>query len=199
MPLTDPIVIATRNAHKLREITRILTDLPGTIASLADYPDIPEIEETGDTFEANALIKARAVFAATGKLSLSDDSGLEVDALDGAPGVYSARYAGPEKSTPANNARLLQELGAFPGHHREAQFRCVVAIVGDGIEEIVEGIVRGRIAAAPRGTGGFGYDPLFIPDGYRETFAELGRDVKNRISHRARAFQRAAIRLHTLR
>ena len=188
------VILATLNAHKLEEIRSILQGMPIELRSLTDYPAIGEIAETGVTFAENALIKARAVYAHTGVLTLSDDSGLEVDALNGRPGVYSARYAGPGKSTVANNALLLRELTDVARAGRGAQFRCVVAIAGPSYEKTVEGVVRGRIAISLQGTGGFGYDPLFVPEGYTQTFAKLGAVKKNRISHRGRAF-RAARRL----
>ena len=186
------IVIATHNRHKLAEIRKILSGYPVALLSLDDVADMPDVAETGTTFEENALLKARAVHRHTGLLTLSDDSGLEVMALKGAPGVYSARYAGSEKSTSANNRKLLEALAGVPLDQRRAQFRCVVAIVGEGLEATVEGVVQGYIAEAPRGEGGFGYDPLFIPDGYEKTFAELGEVTKNQISHRAKAFRAAA-------
>ncbi len=185
------IILATKNRHKVVEIAEIMKDMPVRLRSLADFPDIPDIEETGDTFAENALLKARAVFQKTNLITLSDDSGLEVDALNGAPGIYSARFAGETKSAAANNAKLLRELQNMPEAKRSAQFRCVVAIVTPDFEKTVEGIVRGKIIRAPRGEAGFGYDPLFIPDGYSQTFAELGAEVKNRISHRAKAFTAA--------
>ncbi|GAB4336593.1 MAG: XTP/dITP diphosphatase [Calditrichia bacterium] len=185
------IVIATANQHKLEEIREILKGLPRNILSIADFPEIGEIEETGTTFEENALIKAREVFRHTGLLTLADDSGLEVDALNGEPGVYSARYSGKGHDYAANNQKLLQELAGVPPAHRGAQFRCVVAIVGPKIEKTVSGVVRGTIIEELRGKKGFGYDPLFVPEGFHQTFAELGETVKNRISHRARAFTKA--------
>ena len=185
------IVVATANAHKLKEIREILRDLPVEILSLADFPEIPPIEETGSTFHENALIKARTVYQMTGLLTLADDSGLEVDALNGAPGVYSARYSGREHDYAANNRKLMEEIRRIPPEERGAQFRCVVAIVGTKGEHIVEGVVRGHIIPELRGSGGFGYDPLFVPEGYQQTYAELGETVKNQISHRARAFRKA--------
>ena len=182
------ILLASHNQHKIVEIREILKGLPIQLRSMDDFPDIAEVEETGSTFEENALLKAREVHRQSGLLTLSDDSGLEVDALNGAPGVYSARYAGEAKSTAANNEKLLWELAQVPPENRGAQFRCVVAIVADGFETTVEGIARGKIIADFRGDGGFGYDPLFVPEDYSETFAELGAAVKNRISHRAKAF-----------
>lgn len=185
------IVIATANAHKLVEIKDILKQLPVELLSLQDFPEIPPIEESGHTFEENALLKARTVFRHCGILTLADDSGLEVDALGGAPGIYSARYAGEAHDYAANNRKLLQDLKDVPPEKRGAQFRCVVAVVGEKGEQISEGIVRGRIISELRGEKGFGYDPLFIPEGFDETFAELGEALKNQISHRARAFGKA--------
>jgi XTP/dITP diphosphohydrolase len=185
------IVIATSNTHKLDEIKSILGNQSWQILSLQDFPEIDSIAETGSTFQDNALLKARTVFQHTSLITLADDSGLEVDALAGAPGIISARYAGLQHDYPANNQKLLKELQQVPAGQRGAQFCCVVAIVGNDIEKIVEGIVRGHIIQEPRGTGGFGYDPLFVPDGYEKTYAELGEEIKNRISHRAIAFQKA--------
>lgn len=189
--LARRIVIATTNVHKLNEIINIMNHPPWQILSLRDFPDIPHIEETGSTFQENALLKARTVFRHTSLLTLADDSGLEVHALDGAPGVYSSRFAGVERDYAANNRKLLESLRDVPVQKRGAQFRCVVAIVGPHIERIVEGVVRGHITEELRGSGGFGYDPLFIPEGYHQTYAELGEEIKNRISHRAIAFTKA--------
>lgn len=185
------IVLGTHNTHKLLEISQILHGLPVEILTLNDFPDLPEAEETGQTFVENALLKARAAFAHTGLFALADDSGLEVEALHGAPGIYSARYAGVEKDYAANNRKLLEALKDVPEARRGAQFRCVAAIVGPGLEEVVEEVVRGRIIHELRGNKGFGYDPLFVPEGYAHTFGELGEEIKNRISHRARAFRKA--------
>ncbi len=185
------VILATRNPHKVKEIAIILRDLPVQFNSLLDYPDIDEIEETGSTFAENALIKARTVFEATRQLTLADDSGLEVDALNGQPGIFSARYAGEEKNYRANNQKLLEEMRDVPPENRGAQFRCAVAIVAPNVEQVVEGVLRGNIALSPRGSAGFGFDPLFIPEGYEQTLAELGESVKNQISHRARAFLKA--------
>lgn len=186
------IVIATANLHKFSEIIRIL-DYPAlSVLSLRDFPDISGVEETGKSFHENALLKARPVYQRTGLITLADDSGLEVDALGGAPGIYSARFAGRSRDYDANNQKLLAELKSVPHEQRGAQFRCVVAIVSDLNEQVVEGIVRGHIIEEPRGEGGFGYDPLFVPDGFKRTYAELGVEIKNRISHRAIAFRKAA-------
>jgi XTP/dITP diphosphohydrolase len=192
------VVVATRNGHKLAEINAILKELPVTLLSLLDFPEIPEIEENGSDFRENALIKARTVFRYTGVPALGDDSGLEVDALGGAPGIYSARYAGSAHDYDANNRKLLDALCEVPDEKRGARFRCTVAIVLKNVEQFVEGVVRGRIIRELRGTRGFGYDPLFVPDGYNKTYAELGDETKNRISHRAIAFQKAKFALEKL-
>ena len=174
------IYVATHNAHKLREIGELL---PGFNV----HADDPDVEETAPDFAGNALIKARAIAAAhRGCWVMADDSGLEVDALGGEPGVRSARYAGEPCSTPANNALLLKNLEGV--EDRRAHFTCCVALIGpDGAEHVVEGRCYGRIAREESGGGGFGYDPLFVPDGYEKSFAELAADEKNAISHRGRA------------
>ncbi|NOX37724.1 MAG: XTP/dITP diphosphatase [Calditrichaeota bacterium] len=186
------IIFATRNPHKVAEVQSILNEYGIQIRSMDEVLEIPDIEESGQTFEENALLKARTVFAHTGKWCLADDSGLEVDALNGAPGIYSARFAGVPHDYQANNEKLLEMLKDVPDPRRGAQFRCVVAIVGPNFSTTVEGIVRGHIIHEPRGNKGFGYDPLFVPEGYQQTFAELGETIKNRISHRAIAFRKAA-------
>lgn len=181
--LPDPLYVATGNAHKLSEIEAILGV---TARGLRDVPDAPEVVEDGDTFEENAVKKAAALAAHTGGWALADDSGLEVDALDGAPGVRSARFAGRHGDDAANNALLLEKLRGTD--HRAARFVCVIALCGPGGgAHTFRGECRGRIAQAPRGTEGFGYDPLFVPDGYAKTFGELGEAVKHRLSHRSRA------------
>ncbi len=187
------LIIATTNEHKFQEICGILNEPDINFLSLQDFPDIPAIEESGDNFRANALLKARTVYTHTSILTLADDSGLEVDALQGAPGIYSARYAGHLRDYAANNRKLLQVMADISDNKRGAQFRCVVAIVGPEVEEVVGGVVRGRIGHQPRGSAGFGYDPLFIPEGFDLTYAELGEELKNRMSHRAIAFNKARI------
>ena len=184
------LLIATRNAHKLQEITALFAGHGLTIVSALDYPDIPDVEEDGKTLEANACKKAETLCQATGLPALADDTGLEVAALGGAPGVYSARYAGVPPDYAANNRKLLAEL---TGHRdRSARFRCVIALARPGQPtEWVEGICAGAIALAPRGEQGFGYDPLFIPNGQPSTFAELSEAEKNRISHRGLALAAA--------
>ena len=184
------LLISTRNEHKLKEIRQILS-LPGIeILDLSAFPQAPEVEEDADTFEGNAIKKAMVLSEITGLWTLADDSGLEVDALDGAPGVWSARYAGEPVSHAANNRKLLNALSEE--EDRGAQFRCVIALVVPGEEpRTVAGICRGRISAVPHGEAGFGYDPVFIPDGETRTFAQMTDDEKNAISHRGRAIAAA--------
>jgi XTP/dITP diphosphohydrolase len=184
------LVIATRNAHKLEEIHSILDFQGLEVMSAFDFPEIPDVEEDGDTLEANAIKKAVEVAKATGCWTLADDSGLEVDALGGAPGVYSARFAGEPCSYEANNEKLLAELA--DKEDRSARFRTVIALSDPGgSAQIVSGECPGVIIGELRGTHGFGYDPLFIPDGFSETYAELDSSAKNRISHRANALRKA--------
>lgn len=186
------VLVATRNAHKLEEIRQIFA-LPGLRLLAADeVPGLPEdVVEDAETFEGNALKKARELCAASGLWTLADDSGLEVHALGNAPGVYSARYAGEPCSYPANNAKLLRELAGVAD--RRARFRCAIALCApDGREWTVDGCCTGVILNEPRGANGFGYDPLFVPDGYAQTFAELDGATKNAISHRGAALRRAA-------
>ena len=218
--MTGPLVVATGNAHKVSEILGILAtraDAPlaavaipgvGAVIDRADrveasaaavpVPSAPiDVEETGATLEANALIKARAVAAATGLLTIADDSGLEVDALGGAPGVCSARYAGEHATDADNVTRLLAELVEVPAERRTARFAAVlVARAPDGTETVVRGEVEGRIIGAPSGAGGFGYDPVFVPaEGDGRTFAEMSAEEKHAISHRGRAVRALADRL----
>ena len=180
------ILIASRNAHKIQEIREIF-DLPGVEwVSTAEFPDLHDVVEDGDTFEANAIKKAVELATATGLWALADDSGLEVAALGNAPGVYSARYAGEPCSHANNNAKLLRELAGQTD--RSARFRCVAALSDPaGRVETVSGSCPGRIIDALRGAKGFGYDPLFVPDGHEATFAEMGNEQKNKLSHRGRA------------
>lgn len=183
------IVLATRNAGKLKEISGLFAGCDYRFISLRDLPRIPEVPENGSSFEENALIKAREIFRVMQLPALADDSGLEVEALGNRPGIFSARYAGENVSYAANNKKLLEELKGLPPEKRHAHFRCVAAFVAPGVEYVTEGICPGMIIDSPRGTGGFGYDPLFVPDGYQNTFAELSLDIKNSISHRSRAFR----------
>ena len=188
----NKILIASRNSGKIKEYRELLRDLPLAILSLADdnFSGLPEVEETGQTFRENALLKARAAAGATGLMALADDSGLEVDYLQGAPGVYSSRYAGPGNDDQANNDKLLKALAGVPLQQRGGCFRCVIALVTPrGKDFFSEGVCEGRIAFQPSGTKGFGYDPLFLIPSLGKTFAELGPQVKNRISHRAQAIR----------
>jgi XTP/dITP diphosphohydrolase len=186
------LVFATHNPNKAKEIEQILG--PGfQIKTLNDIGCTEEIAETADTLEGNALLKARYVLENYGLPCFSEDTGLEVEALGGAPGVHTARYAGESRDPEANIALLLQNLADKSS--RKAQFRTIIALVGHDHEQLMEGICRGEIATEKRGTGGFGYDPVFVPEGYEETFAQLGDSVKNSISHRGRATQRLIAQL----
>lgn len=185
----NTIVLASRNQHKLKELSAMLGDRY-RLLSTDSFSGIPEIEETEKTFEGNAMLKARAVFQHCKMPTLADDSGLEVDALDGEPGVDSALYAGEHGNHPANNAKLLNELKDVPEEKRTARFRCVIAFVTAEKEVVVKGSVEGRILTALTGEDGFGYDPLFLPDGYSESFAEMPDGLKNTISHRANALKK---------
>lgn len=184
------IVLATKNKGKIEEIKYILKESgikeAVEIQPLSDYPDIPEIAEDGTTFSENAAKKAVTVARATGLTAVADDSGLEVDALNSAPGIYSARFAGEGSTDSENIRKLLRLLEGIPDEKRGAGFVCVIAIADpDGNVELMEGKCRGIIAMEERGTSGFGYDPVFIVPGYGKTFAELGEEIKNKISHRA--------------
>lgn len=181
------LVIATRNKDKVKEITEILSELKLEIRSLSDYPELPDIVEDGPTFEENALKKARAVFEYTNLPTLSDDSGLEVFNLGMKPGVLSARYAGEPTNYKTNNQKLLNELRSITDDHRQAQFSCVVVFKTKEFEKIEKGICAGKIIHESKGVEGFGYDPLFMPDGYNQTFAEISPTIKNAISHRGKA------------
>ncbi len=186
------IVLATRNAGKIAEFRELLAGLPLTLLSLRDFPEVSLPPEGAVSFRENALAKARAAARATGLVAVADDSGLEVDYLEGAPGVLSARYAGPGSTDAANNAKLLKELEGVPLEKRTARFRCVVAVVTPGGREFLsEGVCEGVIGFAPRGEAGFGYDPLFVVPALGKTLAELGPEVKNKISHRAQAVRLA--------
>ncbi len=184
--------MATLNRAKARELAGLLADLPFEVRALAEVPGATLPEETGATYRDNALLKARAAAAATGALALADDSGLEVDALGGAPGVRSARLGGPGLDDAGRCAHLLEALQGVPPEARTARFRCAVALVDPaGAERVVEGVVEGVILPAPRGSGGFGYDPLFLYPPLGRTFAELTAAEKARVSHRGRALAAA--------
>jgi XTP/dITP diphosphohydrolase len=187
------LLVATNNKGKVRELSQLLSDFPLSLRLLEEFPAIEEAEETGATFAENATIKALHYSTRAGLLTLSDDSGLAVDALGGAPGVYSARYAGREATYAERMSKLLGELEATGDAARRARFVCVIAVADPSAATLrtFEGTCEGRLARAPRGTGGFGYDPLFIPDGHTQTFGELPAEVKHTLSHRARALQKA--------
>jgi XTP/dITP diphosphohydrolase len=195
------LIVATRNTHKTREIEQILGSKL-TVRDLTEHPEISEIMESGTSFEENAKLKAIAVSERLQGLVVADDSGLEVDPLGGAPGVHSARYAGADASPEKKIARLLDELAKIDAKsdQRRARFRCVLAVARGGrVLATFEGVVEGKIAERPRGSHGFGYDPLFIPDGFEQTFAELPEEVKNSISHRAKAIRKFQADLPKLR
>jgi XTP/dITP diphosphohydrolase len=196
------VVVATGNPGKVEEIEAALESTGWEFVTAAALGvDVPAVEETGETFQENALIKSRAFLAATGEASLADDSGLEVDALDGRPGVRSSRFAGEEATDEQNNELLLEKLEGVTDEQRTARFRCIVTLVEpDGTVITADGSCEGRIARAPRGTGGFGYDPLFLPDAAPgRTMAELGVDEKNALSHRGAALRALAARLEASR
>lgn len=182
------LVFATNNKHKLDEVRKITSHHPVEIVSLAEINCFDDIPETADTLEGNALQKAHYIQEKFGLNCFADDTGLEVEALNNAPGVYSARYAGPGHDSEANMKKLLQEMEGK--ENRKARFRTVIALVWNGKTYTFEGIVNGTITTAKRGENGFGYDPIFIPEGYEQTFAELGNDIKNQISHRAKAVEK---------
>jgi XTP/dITP diphosphohydrolase len=183
------LIIATRNAHKTAEI-RAMIGRRFEVLDVTAFPGLPEIEETGSSFLENARLKALGISRRVGGLVLSDDSGLEVDALAGAPGVWSSSFGGEEGNHAKNNARLLEVMAGESD--RRARFRCTMVLAEDGVELAhFEGRVEGSIISGPRGGEGFGYDPLFIPDGHTQTFGELGEAVKNALSHRSRALDQA--------
>lgn len=193
------IIVATKNAKKITELNAALAGLSLRLLSLDEVAEVAEAVEDGLTFEENALKKARHYLAATGKACLADDSGLEVDALDGAPGVYSARYAGEISDDAANNRKLLESLQEVPDEKRSARFRCVLVFLDvDGTTLISEGKCEGVIAHAPKGTHGFGYDPLFSLPDVGKRMAELSLQEKNAVSHRGNAVRAMAEKLKEL-
>lgn len=183
------LFIASKNSGKVKEIKSILGELGIEIFSLLDLHDMVDVEETGITFEENAFLKAKALFSRVNVPVLADDSGLEVDALGGKPGVYSARYSGPGAADSDNNRKLLEELKHVLPEARTARFKCILVLYDGVSKRVFDGVCEGTISASPEGTHGFGYDPLFIPKGYDKTFAQLGMDLKNRLSHRAKALK----------
>jgi len=189
--------MASANPHKAVEIAAVLAEAMPAVKIVPRPSELGDVAEDGETLADNALIKARFVCAAAGEPSIADDTGLEVDALGGAPGVHSARYAGPEADPVANLSKLMAALDEVPPPQRTARFRTVVAVVlADGSEILADGVVEGTIATAPRGARGFGYDPVFVPDEAAPlTFAEMSAEAKNQISHRGRALRALAGRL----
>jgi XTP/dITP diphosphohydrolase len=186
------LTVATGNQGKLKEIRAYLQDIPVEVRALSDFPKVEEPEETEATFEGNARLKARYYAKKLGTWVLADDSGLEVDALGGAPGVMSARYAGKQGDDEANNAKLLRELAELPEEKRTARFRCALCITGDGLpggEQVFFGVIEGRILLERRGEGGFGYDPLFFHPDIGQTTAEIPLAEKNKLSHRGKALR----------
>jgi len=191
------LIVATWNKGKVREIREALKGLGLRIYALRDFPDVPEIEEDGKSFTENALKKARLYSKFFGKLTLADDSGLEVDSLRGMPGIYSARYAGERASSRENNQKLLKEMEAIPLSKRGAKFKCIMVLASpDGREGVIEGSCKGRIGMREKGRRGFGYDPLFILPKYGKTMAELSLREKNRISHRGKALRKMRKVIH---
>jgi XTP/dITP diphosphohydrolase len=189
------LIVATRNAHKTREIQRIL-GADFAVCDLSGYPGTPETAESGKTFEENAALKATAASRQLPGLVVADDSGLEVDALGGAPGIYSARYAGQKATDKQNIDKLLEELARIETAKRSARFRCVIALAREGkLLGAFEGVVEGMIVDSPRGRSGFGYDPVFMPTEFGKTFGQLSPTEKNRVSHRARALEKLRVRL----
>lgn len=182
------MIFATKNENKVKEVAQFLAPHDIEVVSLNEFPDIPEIEESGETFKDNAITKASEACMFTGLTAMADDSGLEVDCLDGLPGIYSARFAGEDKNDGDNNKKLLELMAGVPAEQRTARFKCVMAVATtECFAYTTEGACEGVISEKPRGAGGFGYDPLFYLPEYGKTFAELDLETKNKISHRARA------------
>lgn len=195
MTVPPRIVLATKNPHKLAELHRILvaSGLDVELLGIDEYPDLPDIPETESSFAGNALLKAREIARLTGLPAIADDSGLAVDALNGMPGILSARWSGRHGDDAANLALLLGQLADVPDRRRGAAFHCAAAIaLPDGTERVVEGTIEGTIIRAPRGTNGFGYDPVFVPLGFDLTTAEMASEQKDAISHRGRALEALA-------
>jgi XTP/dITP diphosphohydrolase len=194
VPFPERLAIATKNPHKLRELGRICRDWPVEWLTVENHPGPwPDVPEPHDTYLDNALEKARAIASALGEPAIADDSGIEADALDGRPGPRSARFAGEGASDAENLAKLVEVIADEPSDARTARYRCVAAIAWpDGRALHAEGVCEGSLVATARGAGGFGYDPIFVPEGERRTMAELGDEEKDRISHRGRAFRALA-------
>ncbi len=189
--ILSEIVIASNNLDKIREIKEILHNIPIKLLSLSDFPDMPEVIEDQDTLEGNAIKKARVIAEYTNKPALADDTGLEVDFLDGRPGVYTARYAGENATYKDNINKLLEELQNVSAEKRRAYFHCVMALVFPDTKKTYtsDGICEGYITEEPKGENGFGYDPVFLISEYNQTFAELGDTIKHTISHRGKALR----------
>ncbi len=192
------LLIATKNSGKIRELRELLADFPIVLRDTAEFPNLSEPEETRQTFEENAILKAQYYAKKTGILSLADDSGLEVEALGGRPGVFSARYAGAGATNEEKNAKLLSELKQTRSNNRSARFICSMALSDKNgqIKYLTSGICVGVIAQNPVGINGFGYDPVFIPAGFTKSFGELSDEIKHEISHRGRAIQKIIAFLH---
>lgn len=192
------ILLATQNRGKLREFQELLSRLPGAFCNLRDYPGLIEVEEVGSSFKENAILKAKGYASQTGLVTLADDSGLEVKALGGAPGIYSARYSGENASDTDRINKLLRELSSSENEDRSARFVCVIAIFNPNTNEMAtfDGTCEGQIATEPQGNNGFGYDPIFVPEGFTESFGSLSTSIKQQISHRSRALARAYVYLH---
>jgi len=195
---TMEILVATKNVGKVKELERLFANLPARLRSLNEFPDVVEAVETGVTFAENAVLKAQSYALQTGVWALADDSGLEVEALGGAPGVFSARYAGENATDEEKIEKLLGELDTRRDENRRARFVCAMAISDEKgeIKFLTEGICAGRIAPTAKGANGFGYDPVFIPAGFGQTFGELANEMKEKISHRARASKKIIQYLH---
>ena len=186
------LLVATKNAGKIKELTKLLAGLPVRLRGLSEFENIVEPKETGATFSDNAVLKAKYYALQTGLWALADDSGLEVETLGGAPGIFSARYAGEGAAYAEKIEKLLREISSANGDNRQARFVCAMAVADEtgSVKFLSEGICDGKIAAGPRGTNGFGYDPIFIPSGLSETFGELSDEIKQKISHRSRAIKK---------
>lgn len=186
------IVLATKNKGKIKEMRELLAPMNIEVLSLADFSPVDDAKENGVTFAENAMLKARYYFAHTGTPCLADDSGLEVDALGGRPGVYSARYSGEDATDAANNVKVLREMEGIEKDKRTARFRCAMALVGEGIELTTDGTCEGALLTEERGQGGFGYDPIFYVPKFDRTLAEMSSEEKNSISHRGAAVRKMA-------
>ncbi|WP_338750483.1 XTP/dITP diphosphatase [Bacillus sp. FJAT-52991] len=195
----DTVIIATKNKGKAKEFAEMFASFGMNVKTLLDYPEYADVEETGETFEENAILKAEEICKLTGRLVIADDSGLMIDALDGRPGVYSARYAGEEKSDEANIQKVLEELRDVPSEKRTARFYCALAIAMPGKETTtVAGTCEGRITEEKQGTNGFGYDPIFYVEQFEATMAQLTPETKNSISHRGQALKKLREQLPVL-